>query len=123
MTHYYLYIATGDTITPDALCWKVAIGSSAQADRDLLFLTAYSVEHGHYFELWSSPVAEFWNKVVTSLQPNPIDLMPIAARKLVRYFKEGEPYEIPTYARQNAARTLYYLDDDYRVSRALSMKK
>lgn len=87
MTHYHLYINAGALVDETSVVYKVGIGTSKQANQDYLFLTAYAVEHGHYFALWSNESVEFLLRIQQSVAP--VELYPrlISARDLVRQFK------------------------------------
>lgn len=89
MKHYYFYIEAGREIDESARFYKVAVGSSKQAQRDFLFLTSFSVEHGHYFALVSTESVEFLDKVRASQGLREIDFTYCDARDLVRTFKNN----------------------------------
>ena len=63
--------------------YRVAVGTSIQANRDYLFLIAFSQSHGHYFEIVSLKSSEFVTKVLDS----GYHLEAITARDLVRSIK------------------------------------
>lgn len=89
MTHYYYYIECGDVLDSTSTIYQVAIGSSKQAQRDFLYLTAFSVDNGHYFEAFSERSSMF----VLRLLRQPATEVPmsrrVSARELVRHLKSG----------------------------------
>lgn len=87
MIHYHLYINSGLTVRADDCFYKVAIGSTTQATRDYLFLTAYAVEHGHFFELVTPESNAFLMRIRESLNLEVLPLRFIKARDLVRAIK------------------------------------
>lgn len=88
MTTKYIYIECGSCLDESAKVYFVSVGTSLQANRDYLWLTAFSVEMGHFFEINSMNVADFLMKVYGSL-PNLAQPVSISARDLVRHFKNG----------------------------------
>lgn len=113
MTHKYLYIECGNILDETAKFYLVYVGTSQQANRDYLFLTAYSVEHGHFFELNSRRVADFLDKVRCSL---PCMAQPIAvsSRELVRHFRNGTRPSLSAAQLANYNHVMTYLNLNYR---------
>lgn len=127
MVHYYLYIDAGKVLDESTKFYRVSCGSSKQASRDFLFLVAHSVDNGHFFELWSREVDDFYSKVRSSLLPGckesdgfNVLLIPITARELVKSFKESTAIPIPSNVIDNRKRMLSYLNLNYRVSSAMN---
>lgn len=121
MTHYYLYISCDGGIVDATTTrfYKVGIGQSAQARRDYLFLTAYSVDKGDYFSLWSEEVNAFFLRCLESVYGTSdmlirvSHLSKVSARQLVRSLRsEGKP--IPLNDLRNAEHVMRYLSINYR---------
>lgn len=89
MTHYYYYIEAGSEISQNSHFFRVAVGSSARAQRDFLFLIAYSVQHAHYFERFSAESDAFISQIASSLLVPRLPFVQIKAHDLVRCFKHG----------------------------------
>lgn len=87
MTHYYYYIIAGAQCDENTRLFKVGVGSSKQGQRDYLFLTAFAVEHGHYFELVSDKTDLFVHRVTLSLGGVLPSIMVLSSREMVRYLK------------------------------------
>lgn len=115
MKHYFYYIMAGREIDETAQFFKVAIGSSKQAQRDFLFLTSFSVQHNDYFEIVSRSSQEFLEKVRDSLCFDELDIKYCDARDLVRSLKANTQVATPQYVRDNADHQRRILDINYRV--------
>lgn len=87
MTHYHYYILAGAQLDENARIYKIGVGSSKQGRRDYLFLTAFAVEHGHYFELVSDKTDDFVHRVTLSLDGGLPSIMVLSSREMVRYLK------------------------------------
>ena len=122
MIHYHLYISAGRQIDNSAQFFKVAVGSSAQANRDFLFLVAHAVDHGHYFALWSQREVEFCDRIARSLSLSRLPFRRVTARDLVRSFKQGSSLPLSANLLHNAHRQNAQLNLDYRISHFLSRR-
>lgn len=115
MTHYYYYVIAGPVCDSTSEILKVSLGTSAQARRDYLFLTAYSVQHGHYFELVGAKTDEFAQNLLQSLQLSTLDIHQMTGRELVRYLKYGYRPTLSSALVKAADKQRRHLDDNYRV--------
>lgn len=115
MTHYYYYVIAGPVCDGTSEILKVSLGNSAQGRRDYLFLTAYSVQHGHYFELVSAKSDEFAQNLLTSLQLSSMDIHHMTGRELVCYLKYGYRTTLSSVQMKAADQQRRHLDDNYRV--------
>lgn len=123
MTHNYLLIMADAQITTATRFYKVAVGTSRQADRDFLYLTALSVERGYYFERWSAEVCDFYRRICESMQQEhtqvaqlAVRLVPISARELVRSIKHGEAPAAAITPPPSRHHMLSFLSLNYRLS-------
>ena len=123
MTHYHLYIEAGATVDTTSRFYKVAIGSSKQAQKDYLFLVAHAVNNGHYFEMWSTKVDEFLEKCWTLSQLNRSSVIPTTARDLVRSFKTNTRPTLSSQALINRHRMMNALSVAYRIQSNLNREK
>lgn len=122
MKHYYLLITCGQVLDTSARFYKVPIGTGKQDTRDFLTLTALSAERGYYFHLWDVSVDEFLLKCMDSVWgssdpltiANHLSLVP--ARVLVKTLRVGTSVPLSQTALDNAKRTMYYLNVNYRCS-------
>lgn len=90
--HYYYYIEAGAAIDCGSRFFRVGIGTSRQAVRDYLFLTAHAVSNGFYFERDSEPVSQFLTKISSSFGYRSVADLPLTqvdARELVRCIKSN----------------------------------
>ena len=122
MTHYHLYIQAGAVVDETSVVYKVGIGTSKQANQDYLFLTAYAVEHGHYFTLWSNESVEFYLRVQQSVAP--IELYPkaISSRDLVRQFKTQLANPLDQSALHGRHKFRMQTSLNYRISSILAKR-
>lgn len=115
MTHFHYYIIAGAQCDENTRLFKVGVGSSKQGQRDYLFLTAFSVEHGHYFELVSDKTDDFVRRVNLSLGGILPSIMVLSSREMVRYLKGAG---IPTLSNDKLLSNdaqLKVLDINYRI--------
>lgn len=112
MTHFYYYITAGRTMDETSHVYRVAIGTSIQANRDYLFLIAYSESHGHYFEIVSLKSSDFVSKVLDS----GYQLEAITARDLVRSIKSQTANPLNPSALSQQHRFRMQTNLDYRIS-------
>lgn len=112
----------GKEIDSESMFFKVAVGSTAQAQRDFLYLTQFAKEHGHYFELWTLEVDLFLEKIANSLPhadgecaATILPMVATSARDLVRSLKDMGVLE-PSYDVQlNQRRLREFLSLNYRI--------
>lgn len=74
MTHYYYLIETDGELTEDSRIFRLAIGTSLQANRDYLFIIGWCESHGYYFEKDSVETSQFIRNVAESLDKTFADL-------------------------------------------------
>lgn len=124
-SYYYICIA-GRVLDDSAQFYKISVGTSIQANRDLLFLTAYAVDHNCYFERVSQETTDFIGKCAMSIHPgefieamSQLNLRLVDARALVRALKKSLSVDDDEASGVNAARVLENLSLNYRVFRAM----
>ena len=115
MKHYYFYILAGREIDETANFYKVAVGQSKQAQRDFLFLTSFSVEHGDYFEICNTQSIEFVDRIRESLHVDMLDMIYCDARDLVRAIKSDTSLAERQGTHMNADQMRRYLNVNYRI--------
>ncbi len=123
MTHFYYYISTGATWDDTTIVYKVAVSASQQGRRDFLFLTAYSVDHGHYFELLSQKTDMFIRRVLQSLSIYGTSIVHVSARDLVRSLRANEALTLSPGALHNTHTQRKALDTGYRVQCNLNARR
>lgn len=116
MKHKYLYIEASAELDESAKAYFVMIGTGKQDQRDYLYLIQYSVQHGHYFEKYSSEVAEFLHKITESIPQFP-PVVQTDARSFVRSLKAGARPTLTQDQLLNRDHVLTYLNLNYRLSR------
>lgn len=123
MTHYYYYIECGAVVDSTSTVYQVAIGTTQQAQRDFLFLTAYSVDHGHYFEVFSNTSSTFVLRLLKQPDAEVPRQIKVTARELVRHFKSGAPCVQMTAALRAAHQQRIALDVGYRCQCLLDRQR
>lgn len=116
MIHYYLFIASGQTVRADDHFFKVAIGATTQATRDYLFLTAYAVEHGHFFDLVTTESNAFLMRIRESLNLKVLPLQFVKARDLVRAFKAQQRMPLDANQLRNQHKHMKRVSEPYFLS-------
>lgn len=129
MTNYYYFINAGRVIDESTLFYKVSIGTTVQAQRDFLFLTAFSVDHNCYFEICSEKSTEFIARIAQSLNGTPaviagqlVKMRKISARDLVRSIKENHQVIPDGTISANLHSLAIQLDDNYRYFSAIAKR-
>lgn len=127
MTHYHLLIVAGRSIDDSTQFYKVAVGTSRQADRDYLYLVAFCANHNYYFHLWDAGTADFFERICRSLDPSHDGLsivrqrlQVVRARDIVRAFKRCERPFVQLKGIDAKSALLAALDTNYRVFRNIS---
>lgn len=115
MTHFYYYIESGAILDENARLFKVGIGTSRQSQRDFLALTAFAVNHGHYFELVSDKTDEFLRRVTLSLGRSFSDIIHLSSRELCRYLKGAGLPALSNSQLLSADSQLRFLNSSYRI--------
>lgn len=115
MTHYHYYILAGAQLDENARIYKVGVGSSKQGRRDYLFLTAFAVEHGHYFELVSDKTDDFVRRINLSLGGILPSIMVLSSREMVRYLKGAGLPTLSNDALLSNDAQLKVLNTNYRI--------
>lgn len=120
MTRYHILIEANQTIDESSKFWKVAVGTSQQANRDYLYLLAFCVDHNFYFQLWSNEVDTFLHNIAKSLNQistetgvMTLPIQTISARDLVKSIKTATAVKPNLMAEQNRNRLLSLLDSNY----------
>jgi len=115
MTHYHYYIIAGAQCDENTRLFKVGVGSSKQGSRDYLFLTAFAVEHGHFFELVSAKTDDFVRRVTLSLGGVLPSIMVLSSREMVRYLKGAGLPTLSNDALLTHDAQLKVLNTNYRI--------
>lgn len=122
MTHYHLYIAAGSVIDETTKVYRVAIGTSIQANRDYLFLLAHAEAHNHYFHIIDPETQEFMFRVCRSVSGHTLSPVTVPARLLAKAFKSATEIPLSHGTLSNQHRSRHVLDTQYRVSCSLAVK-
>lgn len=115
MIHYHYYIEAGAQLDENTRIYKVGVGSSKQGRRDYLFLTAFAVEHGHYFEMVSDKTDDFVRRVTLSLGGVLPSIKVLPAREMVRYLKGAGLPTLSNNALLSADSQRKVLNINYRI--------
>lgn len=123
MVHYYYLICAGAQVDHDSLFFRVGVGTSSQANRDFLFLTAQAVDKGWYFERVSAASDDFVRKLAESLYPTDdgtsllrLQVKQCLVRDVVRAIKKDEALPSDVNSAKNRLNSLHYLSLNYRVA-------
>lgn len=129
MVHYYYLICAGSRVDQDSIFYRVGVGTSCQANRDYLFLTAAAVDKGWYFERVSDVSDEFLRKLAESLYPTDdgtsllrLQVKQCMVRDVVRSIKRGEALPSDVNSAKNRLNSLHYLSLNYRVAQVKSRR-
>lgn len=119
MTSCYYYIMAGAVIDSTTRIYSVACGTSTQANRDFLFLTAYAVQHGHYFEIRSNNSTNFISSILDNYKGilNEPAIQRVSARELVRNLKSSTEIPAAQNVLDNQNHVLHYLSLEYRTAK------
>ena len=122
MLRYHYYVSAGTQCDDTTRIYKVAVGTTTQAQRDFQFLTDYAAKHGHYFSIVSDASDIFIMKLRRSLAEYDVQLTYCSARDLVRLFKNAvgtnqNPAVFRSISTQN-----YLTNIDYRISSNLARR-
>lgn len=119
MTSCYYYIMAGAVIDSTTRIYSVACGTSTQANRDFLFLTAYAVQHGHYFEIRSNNSTDFISRILDNYKGILIEpaIQRVSSRELVRSLKTSTEIPATQNVLDNQNHVLNYLSLDYRTAK------
>lgn len=123
MTHYYYYIAAGTTWDGTTAIYKIAVSDSMQGRRDFLYITAYSVDHQHYFEIVSAKSDNFIRRTLQSLAIYGISIVHVSARDLVRSLRANEALTLSQEALHNAHTQRMALNLGYRVQSKINARR
>jgi hypothetical protein len=113
MTRYYLYIKAGVQLDAGSQFFKVAIGESQKDVRVYAWVESYAYEHGHFFVRWSLPAVDFLSRCLDSVNKQILDVVPIKAKDLVSFLRDG--CEEPAFYQAALSRhkLLMQIDPDY----------
>lgn len=119
MTSCYYYIKAGAVIDGTTRIYSVACGTSTQANRDYLYLTAYAVQHGHYFEIRSNNSTNFISSILDNYKGilNEPAIQRVSARELVRNLKSSTEIPAAQNVLDNQNHVLHYLSLEYRTAK------
>lgn len=119
MTSCYYYIMAGAVIDSTTRIYSVACGTSTQANRDFLFLTAYAVQHGHYFEIRSNNSTNFISSILDNYKGILTEpaIQRVSSRELVRSIKSSTEISAAQNVLDNQNHVLHYLSLDYRTAK------
>lgn len=119
MTSCYYYIMAGAVIDSTTRIYSVACGTSTQANRDFLFLTAYAVQHGHYFEIRSNNSTNFISSILDNYKGILTEpaIQRVSSRELVRSLKSDTSIPAAQHVLDNQNHVLHYLSLDYRTAK------
>lgn len=123
MVHYYYLICAGSQVDKDSQFFRVGVGTSCQANRDFLYLTAAAVDKGWFFERVSAASDEFIRKLAESLYPTDdgtsllrLQVEQCLVRDVVRAIKKGQALPSDVNSAKNRLNSLQFLSLNYRVA-------
>lgn len=129
MVHYYYLICAGSQVDQDSQFFRVGVGTSSQANRDFLFLTAAAVDKGWYFERVSAASDDFVRKLAASLYPTTdgtslmrLQVKQCLVRDVVRSIKKGVALPSDVNSAKNRLNSLHYLSLNYRIAQVKSRR-
>lgn len=119
MTSCYYYIKAGAVIDGTTRIYSVACGTSTQANRDYLYLTAYAVQHGHYFEIRSQNSTDLISRILDNYKGILTEpaIQRVSSRELVRSLKSETEIPAAQNVLDNQNHVLHYLSLDYRTAK------
>lgn len=119
MTSCYYYIKTGAVIDGTTRIYSVACGTSTQANRDYLYLTAYAIQHGHYFEIRSNNSTNFISRILDNYKGILTEpaIQRVTSRELVRSMKSSTEIPAAQNVLDNQNHVLHYLSLEYRTAK------
>lgn len=119
MTSCYYYIMADAVIDSTTRIYSVACGTSTQANRDFLFLTAYAVQHGHYFEIRSNNSTNFISRILDNYKGILTEpaIQRVSSRELVRSMKSSTEIPAAQNVLDNQNHVLNYLSLEYRTAK------
>lgn len=119
MTSCFYYIMAGTVIDSTTRIYSVACGTSTQANRDFLFLTAFAVQHGHYFEIRSQNSTDFISRILDNYKGIITEpaIQRVSSRELVRNLKSSTEIPAAQNVLDNQNHVLHYLSLDYRTAK------
>lgn len=130
MTHLHYLVICGSgsygksSILDDtATVYTVGIGSSLQANRDYLFLTAFAADHDCYFAPRSADSMTFVYRLLTEYRIPQAQQLTVNARSLVRAIKAGLKSNGSVTNLSAAHRLRQVYDLNYRISCRLAEKQ
>lgn len=116
MTHFHIYIQSNGTQVSDlSRIFIVGVGTSAQATRDFLYLTAKAVDDSDYFERRCLDSSEFMRRVIEAHKIPQSSIQKISARDLVRHFKANTAPPLSQSNLAAAHNQRMELDLNYRI--------
>lgn len=122
MTHYYYYIQSGAVLDESARLFKVGIGTSRQSQRDFLSLTAFAVNHGHYFEIVSRESDDFIIKLRHSLVEFNVQMEWLSCRDLVQELRDTISHPLDSAVLRSNHLQQKSLNLNYRISSNLARR-
>lgn len=120
MLHYYYLIEANRVVDQNSLIYWVGVGTSKQANSDFLFLTAYAVEHGYYFEPSNHVNSQFVKRVRESVNMSLSNFQVVNARDLVRSIRASLRMPLNSAALAASHHVRKVFNTDYRISTNLS---
>lgn len=130
MTHYHYLIICGfvelgkpHILDDTATVYTVGIGSSLQANRDYLFLTAFAADYDCYFAPRSTDSMNFVYRVLAEYHIPQAQQLRVDARSLVRAIKAGLKSNGTVTNLSAAHRLRQVYDLNYRISCRLAERK
>ena len=130
MIHYHYLIICGFeelrkpcVLDESATVYTVSIGSSLQANRDYLFLTAFAADHDCYFAPRSTDSMNFVYRILTEYHIPQAQQIRVNARSLVRAIKQGLKSNGTVTNLSAAHRLRMVYDLNYRISCRLAEQK
>lgn len=122
MLHYHYLITCGNQLNAEAHIYIVGIGTSAQADRDYLFLLAYATEHNFFFNIRTLESSDFIMRVIKAHNIPQSSIQQVNARDLVRAIKAAQKMPLSQISLTAAHNLRKSLNSNYRFFCAKSSR-
>lgn len=123
MTHFYLYIAAGETIDRNTQFFMVGIGESEKMRKHQAWLEAFAYEHGHFFVKWSVDAVDFCRKCLDSVGLKMDSVKAVKAPELVKFLASGDKAPVFLRSSMNRHHILMQIDSNYYFNYTINKKQ
>lgn len=123
MTHFYLYIAAGETIDRNTQFFMVGIGESEKMRKHQAWLEAFAFEHGHFFVKWTADAVDFCRKCLESVGLKMDSVKAVKAPEFVRFLASGNQGPVFYQQALNRHHMLMQIDSRYYFEHTINNKQ